>query len=222
MRGLLGTLSFFFFLKTVAMIPLANAMVLLYTFPVFAAFFSFLIFREPIGRIEIALIAIGLIGIYILINPGDQVSYNLGYVYGLLAGCFSGLAVVLIRKLRETNGPLIIYFYFCLVGGLMSFPFFIKEFRMPNLPQIVVLTGIALILLIGQILMTHGFRFCKAAEGSVIMMSEVVFAGIAGVLIFNDSLSPGFLTGAFLIIGSGVGLNLVSRRFRRSAESLEA
>jgi len=64
--------------------------------------------------------------------------------------------------------------------------------------------------------MTQGFKFCKASEGSVILMSEVVFTGIAGVVIFRDALSTGFLAGAFLTLGSGVGLNLISRKFRRS------
>jgi drug/metabolite transporter (DMT)-like permease len=46
----------------------------------------------------------------------------------------------------------------------------------------------------------------------VILMSEVVFAGIAGVFVFNDSLSLSFWTGTALILGSGVGLNLVARQ----------
>jgi drug/metabolite transporter (DMT)-like permease len=51
------------------------------------------------------------------------------------------------------------------------------------------------------------------------MMSEIVFAGIAGVLMFKDPLTFHFLIGAFLIIGSGVGLNLMSRKSRHSPVS---
>jgi len=51
------------------------------------------------------------------------------------------------------------------------------------------------------------------------MMSEVVFAGIGGVLIFKDPVTPTFLAGAFLIVGSGVGLNMMSRRSRHSPVS---
>jgi drug/metabolite transporter (DMT)-like permease len=77
-------------------------------------------------------------------------------------------------------------------------------------------------LLIGQILMNQAFKFCKASEGSLILMSEIVFAGIAGVLIFYDPITPNFLVGGFLIVGSGVGLNLMrqkSRYFRVSLKS---
>lgn len=86
---------------------------------------------------------------------------------------------------------------------------------MPSFQQFLLLIVLGLIFLIAQLLMNQGFKFCKASEGSVILMSELVFVGIAGVVIFKDALSPGFLVGAFLIVGSGVGLNLMNRRFRR-------
>ncbi len=211
LRGIFGTLSFFCLIKSIAMIPLANAMVLFYTFPIFVALFSFLLFGETIKKEVLALIAVGLFGIYILINPASH-SFNRGYLFGLLSSCVGGMAMVLIHKARKTNGPLIIYFYFCLMGGIFSSPFFVQNFRMPNTGQWILLISFGLLLLIGQLLMNQGFKFCKAAEGSLILMSEVVFTGIAGVLIFKDPVTLNFLIGAFLIVGSGVGLNLMNRR----------
>lgn len=217
-RGLTGTLAFFCLLKAIAMIPLSHAMVLFYTFPLFATFFSFLLLKEALTRLEIALTIVGMIGIYILINPSSH-DFTMGHLFGLFAGCFAGMTVVLVRMLRKTNGPLIIYFYFCMVGGIVSFPFFVVNFTIPDIPQSSVLVLLAVIFLFAQVLMNQGFKYCKASEGSVILMSEVVFTGIAGVIIFNDSLSLSFWVGACLIIGSGVGLNLVIRRNRVSEAS---
>jgi len=210
LRGFVGTLAFFCLLKSIAMIPLSNAMVLFYTFPLFATVFSLVLLREGLRKSEIMLIVVGMIGIYILINPSSH-TYTMGHIFGIVAGCCAGLVMVLTRKLRKTNGPLIIYFYYCIVGGVASFPFFIAGFTIPDWRQFSLLILLAVIFLIAQILMNQGFKFCKAPEGSVILMSEVVFAGIAGVLLFNDSLSPSFWAGACLIVGSGVGLNLIKR-----------
>jgi len=218
LRGLFGTLSFFCLLKSIAMIPLANAIVLFYTFPLFVVLFSFLLFRAAIEKGELVLIGVGLVGIYVLANP-DFHSFSLGYMFGLLASCLGGMAMVLIHKARQTNNPFIIYFYFCLVGGILCFPFFIQGFRLPNVQHWILLVSVALMLLVAQVLMNHGLKFCKASEGSLMMMSEVVFAGIGGVLIFKDPVTPNFLTGAFLIVGSGVGLNLMSRKSRHSPVS---
>jgi drug/metabolite transporter (DMT)-like permease len=209
LRGLTGTLAFFCLVKSIAMIPLSNAIVLFYTFPLFATFFSFLLLKEPLKKLEVLLTVIGLIGIYILIDPSAH-SYSLGHVFGLLAGGFAGLTIVLIRKVRKTNGPLIIYFYFCLVGGTLSFPFFVVNLTMPNFELILLLGVLALIFLIAQLLMNQGFKYCKASEGATILMSEVVFTALAGVLLFSDALSLGFWVGASLIVGCGVGLNLMA------------
>ena len=211
LRGFTGTLAFFCLLKAIAMIPLSNAMVLFYTFPLFATFFAFFLLKERFKRLEIMLTLVGMIGIYILINPSSH-TYTIGHMFGLLAGCFAGFTIVLIRKLRKTNGPLIIYFYFCIVGGIISFPFFIIKFKLPDLEQSSLLVLLAVIFLVAQVFMNQGFKFCKASEGSVILMSEVVYAGIAGVILFDDTLSLNFLAGACLIIGSGVGLNLIAHK----------
>ena len=211
LRGFTGTLAFFCLVKSIAMIPLSNAMVLFYTFPLFATLFSFLILKELLLRIEVVLIGVGLAGVFVLINPGAH-SLGMGHVYGILAGAFAGLTVVFIRKVRKTNGPLIIYFYFCVVGGAVSFPLFMANFTLPGFELFVVLIVLAVLLLIAQLFMNEGFKFCKASEGAVIMMLEVVFTGIAGVLLFHDSLGFSFLIGACLIVGSGVGLNLVNRK----------
>jgi len=218
LRGLFGTLSFFYLIKSIAMIPLANAMVLFYTFPLFVTLFSFLLFRAAIEKGEILLIGVGLVGIYILMNPNFH-SFHKGYFFGLLSSCLGGMAMVFIHKARQTNDPFIIYFYFCLVGGILCFPFFIQSFRLPDVQHWIPLVSVALMLLVGQVLMNHGLKFCKASEGSLMMMSEVVFAGIGGVLIFKDPVTPHFLVGALLIVGSGVGLNLMSRRSRHSPAS---
>jgi len=221
LRGFFGTLSFFCLLKSIAMIPLSNAIVLLYTFPLFAFLFSFLFFRTGVEIGEIFLIGIGLLGIYIFVNP-DFHSLNIGYIYGLLSGCLGGMAMVFIYKARQTNGPLIIYFYFCLIGGIISFPFWVQGLKIPEAQWGILLVLVAFLLLIGQLLMNHGFKYCKAAEGSLILMSEIVFAGVAGVLLFKDPITYHFIVGGFLIIGSGVGLNLISRISKHSRNSLES
>jgi len=215
LRGFFGTFSFFFLLKSIAMIPLSNAIVLHYTFPLFAAMFSFLFFKIALEIGEIILILIGLIGIYVLTNP-DFHSFNNGYLFGFLSGCFGGMAMVLAHKARQTNGPFVIYFYFCLIGGLITSPLMLQNFKVPNVQHGILLVFVAFMLLIGQVVMNHGLKFCKASEGSLILMSEVVFTGIAGFMIFKDPVTWNFLTGAFLIIGSGVGLNLMSRASRHS------
>jgi drug/metabolite transporter (DMT)-like permease len=211
LRGVFGTSSLFCILKSLTLIPLSLTMVLFYTFPIFAATFSFLWLGESIGKKEVALILVGLAGIYALIDPGSH-AFNKGYLFGLLASCTGAMAMVMIRKARETNGAMIIYFYFCLVGGVISFPFLLHAFKWPDLRESILLVATGLAMLVGQLMMNQGFKYCKAAEGSLLLMAELVFAGIAGILFFRDPVTVRFGAGALLIIGSGLGLNWMNRK----------
>ena len=215
LRGITGVIAFFCLLKSITMIPLANALVLFYTFPVFATGFSLIALRERLRKEDVVLIAAAMVGIYVLLNPVSH-GFNGGELLGLMAACFAGLTVVLVRKLGQTNDPFVIYFYFCLVGGSISFPFFVKASRVPSFSQLVFLVAIGSVFLVAQLLMNQGLKTCRVAEGSVLLMTEMVFAALAGVIIFRDPVTMTFLTGAFLIVGSGIGLNLTHRRVPRS------
>jgi drug/metabolite transporter (DMT)-like permease len=211
-RGFFGTISYFCLLKSISLIPLSNAIVLFYTYPLFVVLFTFLLFKVMIGRKELIFMCLGVIGIYLLVKP-DFHTIVPGHVFALLGGCLGGLAVSLISKARQTNGPWIIYFYFCLLGVIMLAPS-LYGFSWPNAGDGMILGLIGLFMLFAQVLMNQGFKFCKASEGALLLNAEAVFTGIASILIFSDPMTWNFLTGAVLIIGSGIGINLINRKVR--------
>jgi drug/metabolite transporter (DMT)-like permease len=53
--------------------------------------------------------------------------------------------------------------------------------------------------------------YLPSPEAGIIGMTEVVFGGILGLLVFSEPLTWRALIGASLILGSGVCLNLKSR-----------
>lgn len=164
LRGAFGTVSFFLLQRSITLIPLSNAMVLFYTYPLFVVLLSFFLLGERLEKGKIGLILVGLLGIYVFINPGTGPSFGLGYGFGLLASGLGAVAMVMIRKARASNGPLIIYFYFCLVGGLLSIPMMLHRFRIPGPEETLLLVLLALLILAGQLLMNQGFKDCKAGK----------------------------------------------------------
>ncbi|MDP4726003.1 MAG: DMT family transporter, partial [Desulfobacterales bacterium] len=118
-RGCTGSAAFVCLVTAIRLLPVSTALVIFYSFPVFSAFFSFLIYGERIGRYEIACILGVLIGVGILFDF-QLAGGLLGQAVALLGGIFAGLTVTLIRSLRENNGPVIIYLYFCTMGTLVT------------------------------------------------------------------------------------------------------
>ena len=152
-------------------------------------------------------VGIALAGVFILFDIQFKGGV-FGQIMGLLSGVFAGLTIAIIRKLRESNGPVIIYFYFCLLGTAITFIPFAEN---PQLPQtgyeFLVIAGIIVTSIAGQLLMNQGFLHCRSWEGGMFMTSELIFASILGVLFFSEVLTWRFWAGGSLIFISAVAIN---------------
>ncbi len=206
-RGCTGSVAFVSIITAIRLLPVSTALVIFYSFPAFAAIFSFLIYKERIGKLEISCITVVLIGIGILFD--FQLTGGLfGPIMAIVGGIFAGLTVTLIRTLREKNGPVIIYLYFCTMGALVTLPMFITHPILPSTPiEWVMILGIILASVMAQLLMNQGFFYCSGWEGGVFMSSEVIFTAIVGIAFLGDPATWRFWTGGLMIFGSVVALN---------------
>jgi drug/metabolite transporter (DMT)-like permease len=206
-RGLTGSAAFLCLITAIRLLPISTVLVIFYAFPTFSAVFSFLIYRERIGPAEIACIAMVVIGIAVLFGfqPGGGL---FGQAMALVASAFAGLTVTLIKSLREKNGPVIIYLYFCTMGLLVTAPQFVMDPKIPgNAVEWAMAMGIVLSSITAQLLMNQGFFYCRGWEGGVFMSSEVVFTAVVGIVFLGDPASWRFWAGGLLVFGSGVALN---------------
>lgn len=215
-RGCTGSVAFVCLVTAIRLLPVSTALVIFYSYPVFAALFSFLIYGERIGRLEISCIVAVLAGVAILFDF-KLAGGLLGQFVALVGGVFAGLTVTLIRTLREHNGPVIIYLYFCTMGTLVTTPLFLNQPVWPAKPaEAVMILGIIFTSVTAQLLMNQGFFYCRGWEGGVFMSSEVVFTALVGIVFLADPAGWHFWTGGLIILASGVALNRL-RSNRNSA-----
>lgn len=206
-RGVTGSCAFLALVTAIRLIPISTALVLFFSFPAFAALFSPLLFKEPIAWAEVVSVGIALVGVAFMFDFRLQGGL-LGRSMAVLGGAFAGLTVGIIKKLREKNGPVVIYLYFCLLGSVISFPAFITHPQVPRATsEWLMLGGIVCSALAAQLLMNQGFRYCKSWEGGLFLMAEVVFTSILGIVFLGEPVTLRFLTGGFLVLGSAVALN---------------
>ena len=208
-RSITGCIAFLSLTTAIRNVPLSTAMVLFFSFPAFAALFSRQIFRERLTNKEIFCVCGALGGVAVLM--GFRLDGHIfGYIMGILSGVFAGLTVNLIKKLRETDGSVAIYFYFCLLGALVCFPAYVANPRLPESGlEWLMAGGIAGSSVIAQLSMNHGFRYCKSWEGGIFLTGELVFTAVLGVVFLGEQVSGRFWVGGFMILACTVLLNII-------------
>ena len=213
-RSITGCIAFFSLIIAIRNIPISTAMVLFFSFPAFAALFSYLIIGDRIARGEISCVIMTLCGVAVLLDFKLDGKF-IGYIMGLISAIFAGITVNLIKLLRENNGPVVIYFYFCMLGALISLPGYIAD---PTIPtggvEWLMVAGIAISSILAQILMNLGFKYCKSWEGGLLLTTEMVLTAFLGIVVLRELISWRFWTGASMILASAVIINLIKARQR--------
>ena len=206
-RGAIGTLALLCVYQALAMLPLAAATVLQYSYPTFTALLAWLTLGEPLGRRLLGAVALGWLGVMVLAWPPAGSGLGMGLpplaVAIALVGAFStALAYVSVRALRHSEHPLVIVFYFPLVALVLSLPLVLLDPVVPTWNELFWLIGVGLFTQLGQITLTEGLMGLPAARATAISYVQVAFAVLWGWLIFAEPLEGTTLLGGLLVLAA--------------------
>jgi len=129
---------------------------------------------------------------------------TLGAVSALVAAGFAATAMVLVRKLVETERSATIVLYFSLtssVFGLATLPF---GWVMPTTEQFALLIGAGIFGGIGQILLTESYRHADMSVVAPFEYASLILSVAIGYLIFHDVPTIEMLAGGAIVVGSGL------------------
>jgi drug/metabolite transporter (DMT)-like permease len=120
--------------------------------------------------------------------------------FALGGGILAGVAVVAIKKLRETDSPSIIYLAQCFFGLLIiGWPAATSSFAFAA-PIWVILLGIGSLATVAQLMMTWAYKHVRATEGSLLgFLVPVISVGL-GALIFGERMRVVSLAGSTLVL----------------------
>ncbi len=214
-RGITGSIAFVSIVVSIRLIPLSTSVALFYTFPAFSALFAPFLFKEKITAGEVLCIAVAICGVGVMMDfhLADSIFGQLAAVVG---AAFAGLTVTLIRHLRKENGPVVIYLYFCLLGFIITFPFFLMDPKIPGtMMDWGAVAAIVLTSITAQLLMNQGLHYCRSWEGGVLMSSELVITTLYGVVFLSEPSTWCFWIGCMLIMASALGFSILPRYGKR-------
>lgn len=205
-RSVSGTVGVFLYFFAIARLPLATAVTLIYTSPLFLTALSLLTLRARPNALLLGGIASGFIGVALLLHPTFGRELLFPALLALVGGFCSGLAYFSTRELGQYGEPpWRVVFYFTVASTLAAGGWMLWEGpRLPDLESVPVLLGIGASATGAQLAMTRAYK-----EGDVLIVgslsySTVAFTSLLGILLWQEWLAPGEWLGLALIVASGV------------------
>ena len=211
-RSISGTLALLLFFYCITVLPLATAVTLNYTSTMFLAMLTLLVLKERLYGLMIFAIALGFVGVVLLLRPTFEQNQMLPGLLGLASGFMAGVALLNVRQLGMRGEPESrVVFYFSLTAAVGSGILMLLGTIHPvSLDGALILAGIAGSGTLAQLAMTRGYRTGKTLVAGSFSYSTVVFASLFGVALWDELLTLSGWIGIALIIASGV-LSLKSR-----------
>ncbi|OIQ83030.1 riboflavin transporter [mine drainage metagenome] len=220
-RSLLGFSSLALYFYAITTLPLATAVTLNYTSPLFLAALTLTYFRQAARPVLLLSIAIGFVGVALLLQPSFSSGTWLPALLGLISGLLAGIVYLQIRQLGQVGEPeLRTVFYFtltCTIGsGLWML---IHQFHALTLPDLVLLCAMGACATLAQLAMTRAYCKGDLLVAGSLAYSTVILSSLFGILLWGEVLSPAGWIGVVLIVASGI-ISLRGRAdFDKSAQA---
>ncbi|MGB8813435.1 MAG: DMT family transporter [Paracoccaceae bacterium] len=184
-------------------LPLAQTYAIIFAAPLLITLLAIPILGEKVGIRRGAAIVVGLIGVMIVLRPGS-VPLNLGHAAALAAAVFSSLASVIVRKIGQDERSVVLLLYpmmanFVVLGCVLPFVYI----PMP-IEHIGLLGVIAVFGFVAMLLIIAAYRTAEAVIVAPMQYSQMIWAAIFGLVIFDEKPDFYTLVGAAVIIASGI------------------
>ena len=190
-------LTMFFY--TLKVLPLATAVTIQYLSPVFTVIIAIFFLGERMKKIQWLFFLLAFVGVALIKGFDERVS--LVYLgIGLLSSFFAGAAYNCIRKLKDTDHPVVVVFYFPLVATPVMAVLSFFNWENPNWTDLGIILLLGIFTQIGQVYMTKALQAEKANIVASLKYLGSVYALVYSYLIFNETYGMMSLIGIFLVL----------------------
>jgi len=200
-RAVTGTFAMANLYLGLKFLPIADAITISFAAPIFATIFSMIFLKEIVRFYRWFAIVIGIIGVIVVLKPGTTMFSYYSFFPILFCIGFATISI-LIKKLSKTEPDYLISMYFTIMLILTGSVSYFFGWNNIDMKDIGFLIAIGVFGSTGNIFLTMSIRKADVSLVTPVKYLSLLFAVMAGIFIFEETISYLTLIGAFLIIVS--------------------
>ena len=198
-RAAFGVAAMYCFFYAIAKLPLAAAMLLTYSTPLYVPFVAWLWIHERPPAIAFPASIVGLVGIGFIVRPSATFDLTAGLI-GAAAGALAAWAMVSIRRISDTEPASRIVFYFAGMSSLIAAVPLLWSWKTPNGHETLLLIATGVTATLGQLCLTRAYSLAPAARVGPFTYTSVIFSALLAWWLWGEQLDRWTALGCALVI----------------------
>lgn len=220
LRGVFGVTALTLFFYTLQNLPLGSAITIQYLSPIFTAFFAIFMLGEKMYKVQWLFFLVSFAGIALIKGFDPNIDTKL-FLIGITSSLFAGLAYNCIRKVKDTDHPLVVVFYFPLIATPIMAIISAFNWVTPMGWEWALLLLMGVLTQIAQVYMTKALQNAEANEITSLKYLGIIFALGFDLFIFKVVYQPIALIGIAMVLG-GVILNVLFKARKRKLAKISS
>ena len=210
-RAILHSTSVILFFYGLTMTPLAKAISIQFSAPLFASVLAIFLLGESLRFGRIAALSVGFIGTLLVLRPGI-VAIEIGTIALLVAAAMWGSAIIIIKSLARTESSTTMTIYSTLLMSPITLIFAIPVWQQPDLGQIILLLIVGALASAGHLALATAMKLAEVTALTPVEFTKLIWVAIFGFLLFGEIPDWGVWVGGALIFAATTYMSLRERQ----------
>ena len=216
-RALLLLFATFLFIATIRVMPLADALAIVFVAPFIVLLVGKFYLGEDVGPRRVGAALVGFVGVLFVIQPSFT-AFGAVALFPLGTAIAFALYILVTRGLSRKIHPVTLQFHTGLIASLFCTPILIladgsgSELFDPVWPTEIALLwllGVGFFATLSHMMITYALSLAPSATLAPLQYFELPVATFFGYLVFNDFPNTLSLIGIMIIISAGLYLSLI-------------
>lgn len=204
-RGLSQAISQTLTVIAVSLMPLAGAVAISFSAPLWAALLSIFWLKERAGPARWAVLLTGFSGVIIVTNPGVD-AFQIGALFALGNAIMYGSVTVAVRGMTATESPNTLLMWQMVVMALCHSLLLLFGFKWPTAMDGAMMAFGGISNAAAQYAWTKALLMAPTSAVSPFYYLMLVWAMVIGFIVWGDVPTPALLMGSAIVIASGLFL----------------